>query len=82
MLTTTDPMEAVKSKLRKSRKWGYLACMLAESDGPRPFMGVDPNGLLHVNPLLALELSDRELARRVRHEFRIAAELRNVRGFL
>jgi len=81
MQVMSDPMSEVKRKLRKSRKWGYLACMLSEVDGPFPFMGVGVDGVLRVVPALAVELSDEELAKRVRHEFRVANELRKVRGF-
>jgi hypothetical protein len=76
-------MSQVKRKLRTSRKWGYLSEMLCECDGPRPFNGVGRNGCLYVNPALAVELSARRIVKHVRHEFRVAAELRNsVRGFL
>lgn len=75
-------MSEVKAKLRKSKQWGFLAEMLGETEMDVPMAGVNHQGVLLINPSLAVELSTADLVRNVRNEFKVAAELRdNVRGF-
>jgi hypothetical protein len=77
-----DDMDAIKTRLRTSRKWGFLAEMLGETDLPMPMAGVTYQGVLLVNPKLAAELSTADLVKQVRNEFKVAAELRKgVHGF-
>jgi len=72
----------VQRKIRKDKKWGFLAEMIGETDLDLPTAGVNYRGVLLVNPRRAvLERTD-VLVKRVRSEFRQAQELREgVNGF-
>ncbi len=76
-----NKLNKVKQKIRKDKKWGFLAEMVGETAINTPVMGVDYKGVLRVNPTLALPLSTEVLVGRVRAEFKTAQELRQVRGF-
>ena len=73
----------VKAKIRKSKKWGFLAEMIGETSLDMPMAGVNHQGVLMVNPQLLLQsIGTGDLVEWVRHEFRVAQELREgVRGF-
>jgi len=66
----------VQAKVRKSKKWGFLAAMLGETALPSPTVGVTHQGVCLVNPALALDLGTDVLVSRVRGEFKQAQELR------
>jgi hypothetical protein len=70
-------LNEVKRKIRTSKRWGFLAEMLGETELAQPTAGVNHCGILLVNPELALQVSTNDLVRRVRQEFRIARELRD-----
>lgn len=73
----------VKAKIRKSKKWGFLAEMIGETSLEIPMAGVNHQGVLLINPALLLaEVGTGDIVRRVRQEFKVAQELREgVRGF-
>jgi hypothetical protein len=72
----------VQKKIKKSKKWGFLAEMVGETDLPQPTAGVTHQGVLLVNPNRAMALSTDVLVDRVREEFKVAAELREkISGF-
>ncbi len=75
-------LKKIKQTIRKSKKWGFLAEMVGETSLPGATMGVNHQGILLINPADAAKLSPENLIDRVRHEFRVAAELRKTNGFV
>ena len=72
----------IQNKVRKDSKWRFLAEMLEATDGPLALAGVSYQGVLLVNPDLAVKMSTAQLVAGVRNEFKVAAELRReVPGF-
>lgn len=76
-------VQDVQRKVRKVRKWAFLAEMIGEGDDLGPaIQGVNLKGVLLVNPNEACKYSTEDLSNIVRQEFRVAHELRtNVSGF-
>lgn len=62
-------LEDVKHKFREDPKWAFLAEMLAETTVNTPLDGVTANGVLLVNPSLAIQLPSQELVQMARAEF-------------
>lgn len=62
-------LEDVKHKFREDPKWAFLAEMLAETTVEAPLDGVTANGVLLVNPRLAIHVPSSELVRMARAEF-------------
>lgn len=72
----------VQAKIRKNKKWAFLAEMLGETTLETPTAGVNHRGVLLVNPDLAVRENSARLVARVREEFKTAQELRSVNGFV
>lgn len=71
----------IQNRIRKSKKWGFLAEMIGETSMDMAIAGVNHQGVLLVNPSLLAETTA-DLVQMVRQEFKVAQELRAVKGFV